>query len=190
MMPRTIIGGLLGGLALYFVGFIFWGTPLAALAYKSLPEAQGAALQLAMAQTLTTGGTGTYVVPNPATNAGTTLYGQGPVATVHYNSGGFPVVDAGALAVTLVLALIAGLVIAFALAKVARRSAEPSLAFRVGALFAIAIPLYLRLGDAFSNHFGLGYFAYGFVADAIGFVACVAVISRFLRVAPAGRPID
>lgn len=32
-MVRTVIGGLLGGLAIYVVGFIFWGTPLSGLAF-------------------------------------------------------------------------------------------------------------------------------------------------------------
>ncbi|MBK7283535.1 MAG: hypothetical protein IPI83_03180 [Sphingomonadales bacterium] len=34
--------------------------------------------------------TGTYMVPDPSTQSGTTLYGKGPVAMVHYNSNGFP----------------------------------------------------------------------------------------------------
>ena len=27
-MPRVLLGGLLGGFAMWIVGFIFWGTPL------------------------------------------------------------------------------------------------------------------------------------------------------------------
>ena len=34
-MIRSVLGGLLGGLALFITGFLFWGTPLSALAIRS-----------------------------------------------------------------------------------------------------------------------------------------------------------
>ena len=42
-MARAMIGGLLGGLALYLVGFIFWGTPLSNLAISGLDDQRRAA---------------------------------------------------------------------------------------------------------------------------------------------------
>lgn len=180
-MPRTIIGGLLGGLALYITGFIFWGTPLSRLAYTALPDAQGAALQLAMAQTLTPSGTGTYIVPDPVTSAGTVLFGQGPVATVHFNTGGFAIAEAGSLLTGLVLALLTGLVIAFALAKVARRSVDRGTVWRVGALFAIAIPFYLHFGAVAFGHRGLGFYLFSFVADTLSFAAAAFTAAWFLK---------
>ena len=58
-MTRTLLGGLLGGLAMYMVGFVFWGTPLSGLAFTGAGDPQSAAIQAALAQNLTASGTGT-----------------------------------------------------------------------------------------------------------------------------------
>ncbi|MEA3041489.1 MAG: hypothetical protein QOC65_978, partial [Sphingomonadales bacterium] len=50
---RTLIGGIVAGIILFVTGFIFWATPLGQLAYKTAPDAQGAAVQLSLAQNLT-----------------------------------------------------------------------------------------------------------------------------------------
>ena len=46
-MARMILGGVLGGVAMWLVGFIFWGTPLARIALSALDDATGAAVQAA-----------------------------------------------------------------------------------------------------------------------------------------------
>src|SRR3546814_16262560 len=84
-MFKTLLGGLIGGVAMYLVGFIFWGTPLSALAFNRAESAAGSNLQAALAQALTPSGTGVYVIPDPATAQGTTLYGKGSAATSSYN---------------------------------------------------------------------------------------------------------
>ena len=66
-MVRSVIGGLLGGLAMYIIGFIFWGTPLSALAFSRAGDQESANLQAALAQGLNATGTGVYVIPDPAT---------------------------------------------------------------------------------------------------------------------------
>src|SRR3546814_11901155 len=100
---------------MYLVGFIFWGTPLSALAFNRAESAAGSNLQAALAQALTPSGTGVYVIPDPANAQGTILYGKGPVATVFYNNSGFPVTDAGALVGGLLLCPVVGFVIALML---------------------------------------------------------------------------
>ena len=47
--------GTAAGLAMFVIGFVFWGTPLSGLAISKANDAQSAALQLAMAQNLTPG---------------------------------------------------------------------------------------------------------------------------------------
>lgn len=178
-MGRTAIGGLLGGLALYLVGFIFWGTPLSGIAFARAGEAQSAAVQNALAQNLTQSGTGTYMIPNPGTQQGTTLFGQGPIATIHFNTGGFAALDSSSLIAGLILALVAGVLIAFALRVIGNRVVSFGERARVVVLTALAITLYIDLGQPVFNHYGWGYFVYGFVADFLGFVACGLVISRW-----------
>ena len=89
MMGRAAIGAVAAAVAMFILGFIFYATPLQKIAVASATDAQAAAVQQAMAANLPR--TGTYFVPDAATAAQSTMYSQGPVATVHYNSGGFAV---------------------------------------------------------------------------------------------------
>lgn len=183
-MFRTALGGLAGGLAMYLVGFVFWGTPLANLAIVSLDDARTAAVQQALAANLTETGSGSYPIPWPVTSATTTLYGRGPVAMVHYNVSGFPVMDSGSLLGGLILAVIAALIIAFAMRAIAPQ--VTGFAARAGVViaFSVAIPLYIALGQPVFTHAPWPYFVYSFLCDALGFAAAGLVIVRWFLPSP------
>jgi len=179
-MIRTTLAGLLGGLALYMAGFVFWGTPLSALAFSTVDEAKSAAVQTSLAQNLVESGTGTYLIPDPGTQQGTTLFGQGPIATIHFNSGGFPVVDSGALIAGFVMALAVGLLLAFAMATVASRLPAFGDRARLVVLASLAVLVWAHLGQPLFNHYGWGYFVYLFLSDLVGFVACGLIIAKMV----------
>ena len=181
-MVRAIVGGLLGGLALYVVGFIFWGTPLSALALSRVDGQASANLQAAMAQALNATGTGVYVIPDPATAEGTILYGRGPVAQIFYNSSGFPVMDSSALIGGLILALVVGVVIALALRAVAADFAGRA---RLTLLMALAAVLWLHIGQAVFNHAPWGYILYLAFSDFLGLAAAGLIAAKLL---PDERP--
>ncbi|NWK94147.1 hypothetical protein DM806_00245 [Sphingobium lactosutens] len=178
MMVRSLIGGLLGGLAMFITGFIFWGTPLSALAFSRADGQASANLQAAMAQALTPTGTGVYVIPDPATAQGTILYGRGPVAQVFYNSSGFPVMDGASLIGGLILSLVVGVVIAlalrFALADFASR-------VRVTILFALAAVLWLHVGQAVFNHAPWGYILYLAFSDFVALTAAGLIAAKLME---------
>ena len=178
-MVRTIIGGLLGGFAMYLIGFIFWGTPLSALAFHRADEQPAANLQTAMAQALTPTGTGVYVIPDPTTAQGTVLYGKGPVAMVHYNSSGFPVTDSAALIGGLILALVVGVVIALALRLAAGSFSSRA---RLSILSALAAVLWLHVGQAVFNHAPWGYILYLAFSDFIALSAAGLIAAKIMDV--------
>jgi hypothetical protein len=149
------------------------------LALTSVDDTQGAVLQSALAQTLTATGTGTYVIPNMATSQGTVLFGKGPIATIHFNTMGFPVVDSGSLLIGLIMALVTGLIIALALGSIACRVTDFASRAKIVLLFAFAATFYTELGMPVFNHYGWGYFIYLFLSDFIGLSVAGLVISRW-----------
>jgi hypothetical protein len=177
-MIRTLIGGLLGGLAMFITGFIFWGTPLSALALSRVGDQASANLQAAMAQALSPTGTGVYVIPDPATAQGTILYGRGPVAQVFYNEGGFPVMDSGALIGGLILSLIVGVIIALALRFTLSDFASRA---RVTILFALAAVLWLHIGQAVFNHAPWGYILYLAFSDFVALAAAGLIAAKLME---------
>ena len=170
-MVRTILGGLLGGFALYIIGFIFWGTPLGALAFHRAPSGASANLQAAMAQALNATGTGVYVVPDPATAQGTVLFGKGPIATIFYNSGGYPVTDGSALIGGFVLALVVGVIVALALRFTAAD---------FGSRARVAV-LWPHVGQAVFNHAPWGYILYLALSDFVGLAAAGLIAAKLME---------
>jgi hypothetical protein len=178
MMARVILGGLLGGLAMWFVGFIFWGTPLSLLALSNAGDAQSVAVQAALAQNLGPGGTGAYAIPWPGTAAGTAAYGQGPVALVLFNASGFANPDMSALVGGLVLGIVCTLLLAVGL----RMAGEASFGRRLTlvAIFAVAITAYSQIGQPIFNHAPWGYFIYLWISEIVGWIAAGAIIAKLL----------
>ncbi len=185
-MIRTVLGGLLGGFAMYVVGFLFWGTPLSAIAFSRTDGQSSANLQAAMAQALGASGTGVYIVPDPATADGTILYGKGPIGQIFYNSAGFPVTDSASLIGGLILALLVGLLIAFALRLIA---ADFGTRARATILFSAVAVLWLQVGQAVFNHAPWGYILYLAFSDFVGLVAAGLIAARLMDERPA-QPVQ
>jgi hypothetical protein len=183
-MVRTLIGGLVGGVVLFVMGFIFWGSPLGEIPFTKAGEAQNAAVQTALAQNLTPSGTGTYIIPAHGSAQGAVLYAQGPIATVHFNTQGFSPEDMTMLLPGFILSLVAGLLFAFGLATVAGGRSFSELA-RMVVLASLAFTGWEYLGSPIFNHYGWGYFIYYFIAEAVAWIAAGLVVAWFVARAPA-----
>jgi hypothetical protein len=161
---------------MWFVGFIFWGTPLNLLAYSRTDDAASAALQQALAQHLGAIGSGAYPVPWQGTPAGTQLYGQGPTAMVFFNTHGFAIPDTGALIGGLILAIMCALLMAFAIRAVAG-GLNFSGRLKLVGMAALAVATYSELGQPVFNHMPAGYFIYLWISNVAAWVAAGAVIA-------------
>jgi hypothetical protein len=177
-MIRTFIGGLVGGLILFVMGYIFWATPLGDIAFSRATDAQNAAVQTALAQNLTEKGTGAYKIPDSDTREGAALYARGPVSTVFYNTDGFAPEDKSMILPGLVLALVVGLMIAFALAAVApgRRFADLA---RLVILYSLGFTFWEYLATPIFNHFGWKYWIYAFTAESVSLILAGLVVARW-----------
>jgi len=179
-MVRILIGSICGGLAQWIVGAIFWGTPLSKIAFRVVDDTKNAAVQQALSANLSESGTGTYAVPWPDTAQGTVLYGKGPVALIHFNTAGFPVMDGTSLIEGLVLSILTILLIGIALHAVADRVQDFASRTKLVALFAVAATLYFTIGQPiFNPSLPWTYFVYLALSQVIGLVAGGLVLVRW-----------
>ena len=185
-MVRSLIGGLVAGLVMFFIGFLFWGTPLAEVAFNKANDTDSATVQNALAQGLTQTGTGTYLIPTPNTQAGTVAYGRGPIATVHFNTAGFAANDASMMLPGLIFALVSGLLMSFGIGAVSRENSFPQIA-RLVILFSLGTTIWTILAQPVFNNYGWTYWVYFFVSESLAFVAAGLIIARWF--VPKDRPV-
>ena len=176
-MIRAVIGGVAGAIAMFVMGFVFWATPLANLAYSHTDEAKSAAVQLSLAGNLPH--TGRYLVPDPNTAGGTTLYGRGPVATVDYNIAGFSSSDPSAMVGGFVQEAVASLMIALALFAISWRVPDFPTRFRAALGLTGAATVMITLSDPIFMHGPWGFAIYNLIACFAMLGAASFVIARW-----------
>jgi lipopolysaccharide export LptBFGC system permease protein LptF len=191
MLGRVIVGAAVAAVAMFIIGFIFFGTPLARLGMASLGDTEAAAVQQALAANLPR--TGTYSVPGIDTPAQTNMYSQGPIATIHYNTSGFAGVDSASLISGLVLNFIVALLIGIALSAIADRVGDTGSRVKAAATIAVAVSAFNFFCKPIYFHHDWGFAIYMFVAQALMLVVAALILAWFLpraRIAPADAPTD
>jgi hypothetical protein len=191
---RTLVGGIVAGIILFVVGFIFWATPLAEFAYRTAGDQQGAAVQLALAQNLSQSGTGAYIIPAHESAQGAVLYAQGPIATVFFNTSGFSPDDMSMILPGFIMALVSGVLISLGLSAVCGGGRSFSAAARLVVCFSVGVTIWTILAQPVFNHFGWGYWIYSFIAETSALVLAGLVVARWFvphaRSAPADAPSE
>lgn len=179
MMGRAVIGAVAAAIAMFILGFIFFASGLQKTVTGSLEDMPAAAVQQVLAANLP--GSGTFVVPDPeASSSQTVMYGQGPVATIFYNTSGFPAMDSGALLAGFIQMLIVALLMAAALYLLSRHVASFADRVRMLVLAVLAAAIFMRLGDPIWHHHGWAYAIYLFVADTVSLTVAGLVILKLL----------
>lgn len=177
-MVRALMGAVLGAFAMFVIGFVFYATPLYKLATASLDDNQAAAVQQILAANLPR--TGTYFVPEPDTRAQAEMYSRGPVATVHYNMGGYSPVDPAVLVGGFVHMLIVTLLGALALHQLSRHIPLLSEQVKIAGISIVAAAMFMRLGEPIWYHHGWAHAIYLFIVDVISMGVAALIILRML----------
>ncbi|MDB5690976.1 MAG: hypothetical protein JWO81_39 [Alphaproteobacteria bacterium] len=178
-MARTFIGGLVGGIILFVLGYVFWATPLGDIPYKNASDPQNAAVQTALAQNLSQTGTGAYIIPSHHGAEGAVLYAKGPIATVYFNTAGFSPDDMSMILPGFVMALVAGLLMAFGLAAVGGGGRSFANLARMVVLYSLGFTAWEFLATPIFNHFGWGYWIYAFIAESVSLIVAGLVVARW-----------
>lgn len=188
-MVRVIIGAIPAAIAMFLLGFVFYASGLQRMTTGAVDDIPAAAIQQSLSANLPA--TGTYVVPDPGESAGQgVMYGQGGIATIHYNTGRYAVPDTTALVVGLLLDFITALLIGAALIGVDRRVPDFASRGKLVVIFAVAASAYVNLLGPIFFHQGWGYFVYRFIADAATLAAGGLIIARWFLSSPRATPAD
>jgi hypothetical protein len=182
-MIRMILGAAVSAVAMFVIGFIFFASGLQKTVSHSLEDQPAANVQQALAANLPK--TGTYMVPDPERSAAqTSMFGQGPVATIHYNTAGFPAMDTAQLGMGLAFNFVVALVVGLALIGIDGRVSDLGSRARVAVLLTLAGVAFSHLSEPIYYHHDWPYFIYVFVADALMLAAAGLIIAWFLPRAP------
>lgn len=190
---RVILGAMIAAVVMFILGALFYATPVRGMGQGNVPDQQAAEVQRALAANLPE--TGTYIVPDASTDAQTVMYGQGPIATIHYNTGGFASFDSTAMLGGFILYLVIALLMAGALYAVERQVHDFASRARVVIGLVVMASAYIHLKMPIFYHHGWGHAIYAFVADAVTLGLGGLIIARFFlphhrTQAPADAPTD
>lgn len=187
-MIQAVIGSLVGAVAMFITGFIFWATPLQNIGFSRASDAQNAAVQLSLAQNLPH--TGRYIVPDPGSQVGANGYSKGPIAIVDYNMAGFSAADPASMIGGFVQELVVSLMIGLSLFAIAGRVTDLASRLRVAIGLSAAATVMMTTGDPIWMHGDWRYGLYALIADLAMLSASSFVIVRwFLPRAAVGETI-
>jgi hypothetical protein len=183
-MARALIGALIGAVAMFIIGFIFFATPLMKLGSATVDNAQAAAVQQAMAANLPR--TGTYSIPSGDTPEQTVMYGQGPIATIHYNTSGFSIADPTVMIGGFIHMFVVALLMAVGLFTLSRYVPRFGEQVRLMILGIVGAAAFMRLGEPIWFHHDWGNAIYLFIADTISLGVAGLIILKLLPRSPPG----
>jgi hypothetical protein len=179
-MLRVIIGSAAAAVAMFFIGFVFFGLGLQNLAIRSVGDLEAAPIQQALRANIAN--TGTYMVPGTRTPEQTRMYGTGPVATIHYNvNGQVAGMNAGTLLKGLFFNFAIALAIGLALIGIDGRVQDFRSRARVAAIIGVAAAAFTHLGMPLYYPHDWGYYVYLFLADAVALAAAGIIVAWFLK---------
>jgi hypothetical protein len=182
-MIRVIIGSAAAAVAMFVIGFVFFGLGLQNLAIRSVPDLQAASVQQTLRANIAD--TGTYVVPGDRTAEQTRMFGTGPVAMIHYNvNGQVGGMTAGTALKGLIFNFAIALAIGLALIGIDGRVRDFGSRMRVVVITALAAAGFAHLGMPIYFPQGWAYYVYLFIADAVALAAAGIIVAWFIRTEP------
>ena len=182
-MIRVVIGSAAAAVAMFIIGFIFFGLGLQNLAIKSVGDLQAAPIQQTLRAHIAE--TGTYAVPGDLSPEQTRMYGTGPVATIHYNvEGQVAGLNAGTALKGLLFNFAIALAFGLALIGIDGRVRDFGSRARVAAIIGVAAAAFTHLGVPLHYPHDWAWYIYLFLADGIALAAAGVVVAWFLKTPP------
>lgn len=186
MIGRALLGAAVAAVALFILGFIFHASGFQGIATGSVDNAQAAAVQQSLAANLPQ--TGTFQVPSGGTAEQTVMYGQGPIATIHYNTSGFAIGDAGTLILGFLHTLVVALLMGAGLGAISRFVPSSGERTRLLVLGVLGATIFIHLREPIWFHHDWTHFIYLLVTDTISLIVAGMIILKLLPRGHAAEP--
>lgn len=174
---KMMFGALVAAVAMFVAGLLLYATPVARIGYGGFGDTKGAAIQAALARN--SGETGTYVVPDPSTQAGSIAFATGPVALVHVQQQGGTQDIRSVMIRGFIQQYLVCFILGWALMGIDRRVPDYISRFKTVLLFAVATSAFIHLGTPIWFHLGWRFFIFRFVADALILTLAGAILARW-----------
>ena len=174
---RLIIGGVVAGIAMWFLGYVFYGV-LFGYGWSVAPEATSLAIQAALKALPHSG---QYIIPRGDTPAAIAAYQAGPIAEISYNTQGFPMLDPVSLTGGLFQFVVVAAMVGLLLQGLGQRGFGERARVVIG-LAAVAV-VYIHFASPIWYHGGWRHALFLSVADFVILTAGGLVMARwFVRV--------
>jgi hypothetical protein len=182
-MIRVVIGSAAAAVAMFVIGFFFFGLGLQNIAMGTVGDLEAAPIQQTLRANIAR--TGTYVVPGTRTAEQTRMFGTGPVALIHYNvNGQVARVSPGTTLKGLIFSFAVALAMGLGLMGIAGKVPDFRARAWVVVFVAVASAAFTHLGVPIYFPHGWGWYIYLFIADAVALAAAGIIVAWFIQVEP------
>lgn len=175
-MGRLLVGSIIAAVAMFLIGFVFFGTPLFSNAYKTAPFETQVAVQDALKALPASG---TYFVPMGEDEAAMAAHRAGPTAMLRVNLQGSEMMDPMAMVKGFVHMVVSAFLLGLLLLRVAPKIW--SFGERMGIVVAasLAVVVFSRLGEPIWFGADWPFTLYVAVAEVISLIVAGFILAKW-----------
>lgn len=175
-MGRLLVGSLVAAVAMFLIGFVFYGTPLFSNAYKTAPFETQMTVQEAMKGLPASG---TYFIPTGVDEAAMTAHRAGPTAMLRVNLQGSEMVDPMAMVKGFVHMAVSAFLLGLLLLRVAPKIWNFGERMAIVVTASLAIVVFVRLGEPIWFGGDWTFTLYVAVVDLISLSAAGFILAKW-----------
>lgn len=175
-MGRLLVGSLVAAVAMFLIGFVFFGTPLFSNAYKTAPFETQMAVQEALKALPASG---TYFIPMGEDEAAMAAHRAGPTAMLRVNLAGSEMMDPMVMVKGFVHMVVSAFLLGLLLLRVAPKIWNFGERMAVVVLASLAVVVFVRLGEPIWFGADWPFTLYVAVTDLISLVVAGFILAKW-----------
>ncbi|WP_374597536.1 hypothetical protein [Sphingosinicella sp.] len=175
-MGRLLVGSLVAAVAMFLIGFVFFGTPLFSNAYKTAPFETQVAVQEALKALPASG---TYFIPMGEDEAAMAAHRAGPTAMLRVNLQGSEMMDPMVMVKGFVHMVVSAFLLGLLLLRVAPKIWNFGERMGIVVAASLAVVVFSRLGEPIWFGADWPFTLYVAVTDLISLVVAGFILAKW-----------